>query len=361
MRRFLPIGFGLVLTVVSIPAADAEPAFGAVDVFARIPGPEGPEGILVLDDRVFVGTHAPAAGNRGEAPSILYELDRATGTIIDQLTIEGQAIDGVHGILAMAPLASGELLLLDRNPPRLLRIDPATDTQSTYATFPDLLACRPPTPTQPCAPVTVDEPAFPDFVTMTSDGTAYVTDFQAATIFRVPPGGGAAEIWFQDARFDGIFGLNGIVVTPDGDHLVFAMTGSQQPASAGQAIIYRLPIVEAPVADDLEQVFVTSIPASGIDGIRFGASGKLYAALAGTSQVAIIDLEAGTELRFPSDPIANQQLDVPFDTPASIDFDDARGAILVTNQSYFTATPEHWAVLRVEVGDTGLPIARPAI
>jgi DNA-binding beta-propeller fold protein YncE len=350
-----------VAAVATLTPAEAAPPFGAVEVFAHIPGPEGPEGILVSGERVFVGTHAPAAGNRGEGPSVLYEYDLATGALVDEQAIDGQNLTGVHGILAMAPLAAGGFLLLDRNPPRLLRIDPDADTQATYATFPDLPACTPPAPADPCAPVTVDEPAFPDFVAMTEDGTAYVTDFQAATIFRVPAGGGAAEVWFQSPLFDGIFGLNGIAVAPDGEHLVFAMTGSQQPSTPAQAVIYRLPIEESPDATDLEQLFVYDVPASGVDGIRFGASGLLYTALAGTNQVSVLDLATGAESRYPPDALANSMQAVPFDNPASIDFDDGRGALLVTNQSYFTATSENWAVLRVPVADTGMPFATPDV
>lgn len=342
----------------TLTPAQTEPS---VDVFARIGAPGMPEGIIVRDGLAYVGTHTSIRGNSGGEPSkiFVYQIVDGTspGVLIDTITIEGQALNATHGILAMAFDSDGSLFVVDRNPPRIIEIDVQTHVQSTYATFPDLPRCLDAAEDIECSPTTLDQAAFPDYLAFAPDGSMYVTDLEAATIFRVPPGGGGSSVWYQDARFDGVFGLNGIAVSPDGQHLDFAMTGSQQPDTPGQAIIYRLPITPEPEPDDLETLFVYDIPASGADGIRYGASGLLYVALAGSNQVSILDPATGEETRFP-DAASNQLQEVPFDLPASIDL-DGYGNLLVTNQSFFTANSENWAVLRVPIGDIGLPLIEP--
>lgn len=354
-------------TLALAPASAAPvpaPTVGDTSVFARIGDPGMPEGIAIVDGRVYVGTHASVGGNGGlfgggaGGPSGMFVFDVDNGSLVDAIAIAGQARDKTHGLVGLAFDAAGRIYALDRSPSRIIRIDPVTHDQQTYATIPELVSCAT-HPQPPCSPTVLEQPNFPDYLAFTTDGTAYVTDLQAATIFRVPAGGGVAEVWYQDERFDGLFGVNGIAVSPDGTSLVFAMTGSQQPATLAQGIIYRLPIVETPTEAMLEQLYVYDVPASGPDGIRFGASGKLYVALAGTNQISILDLATGDEMRFPPDPIANEIQEIPYDMPASIDFDDARRSILFTNHSYFTANPNHWAVLRVFVDDVGLPLIAP--
>lgn len=339
----------------SIGGATSGP--GETTVFARVGAPGMPEGIAVRDGVVYVSTHTSVRGNAGGAASKIFRFNLDTGAFLGEITIEGQNLAATHGVLAMAFDAAGRLYVVDRNPGRVIRIDLNAGTQQTYATVPDLAACRPVVgPTTGCAPVTVDEPTFADFFAFAPDGSMFVTDLQAATIFRVPPGGGAAEIWYQDAEFDGIFGLNGIAVDPSGTRLFFAMTGSQTPGAAGRGVIYTLPITAAPTRADL-RVFHTFLqPAAGPDGIAFGASGKLYVALAGANQIAIIGPD-GSETIFP-DAASNQQQEIPYDLPASIAF-DGDGSILVTNQSFFAADERHWAVLRAWVGDTALPLREP--
>jgi hypothetical protein len=52
-------------------------------------------------------------------------------------------------------------------------------------------------------------------------------------------------------------------------------------------------------------------------------------------------------------------MEVPYDGPASVAFAGER--VLVTNQTFPTAHPEHWAVLDVFVGERGLPLFRPFV
>lgn len=359
MRGLLVRCAALALAIAMVPAASpATPVIGQTSVFARIGAPGMPEGIVVRNGVVYVGTHTSVTGNAGGPASKIFMFDLATGAARGEIVIEGQDRSINHGILAMAFDAAGMLYVVDRNPGRIVRVNPSDGSQSVYATIPNLPACRPAGPDVECSPTVLDSATFADYLAFTADGTAYVTDLEAATIFRVPPGGGPAQIWYQDPAFDGLFGLNGIAVDPSGTTLYFAMTASQQPGAPAQGVIYTLPIVAHPAPGDL-RVFHTFLqPAAGADGIAFGASGKLYVALAGANQVAILNPDGSEAAIFP-DPAANQLQEIPYDLPASIAFDET-GSILVTNQSFFAADSDHWAVLRAWVGDAALPLVEPA-
>jgi sugar lactone lactonase YvrE len=362
MRRW--IGLLAVVVGVIVPgvgSAAQERAIGDTRVFARVPEPGMPEGIVVDGGLTYVGTHVSVRGNGGDGrPSKIFAYDEA-GTLQDEITIEGQDLSKTHGILFMAFDASGRLYVLDRNPPRMIRIDPATGAQETYATFPDVVSCSGPRiPENQCSEALTNLAPFPDYFAFDADGNAYVTDLEQATIFLVPAGGGEAQVWFTDQRLESVFGPNGIAVDPSGTKLVFAMTGSIQPTSPAQGIIYSLPLgPQRPSAEDLETVFTYLEPAAGPDGIAFGVSGKLYVALAGSNQVSILDPDGTEAARFPS-AVDNAQSPAPYDLPASVAF-DGQGSLLVTNQSYFVANADNWVVLDVWVDDVELPLIRPSL
>lgn len=341
------------LTAAAAPASLAgQPYPGDTEIFTEVPQPGSPEGIAVHEGTVYVGTHTPVYGNAlVGGPSHIFTYDLATGERLGEIVVEGQTTEETHGLLGMA-VEDGDLFVLDRNPARVLRFDLDADppTQTTYATFPDLAPCTPVTG-PPCSPTTADQAAFPDGIVFGPDGDAYVTDLEQATIYRVPDGGGDAEIFYQDARFDSVFGPNGIDIGPDGQ-LYIAMTGSMQPGTITQGLVYQLPL-DDPTSEDLEVFHTFPTPAAGPDGIRFGCSGFLYVALAGLSQVAALHPEGHEVFRFPG-LVTNQMREVPFDMPASLAFDDADETLLITNQAFFTGNPEHWAVFESRIFDTEL-------
>lgn len=337
--------------------ASSKRPIGDTRVFTPVPEPGAPEGIVVRDGIVYVGTHVSIQGNSGEGPSKIFMYDVDSGKPRGEITVKGQHLDETHGILGMAFDGDGRLYVLDRNPARVLRFElgGGRPKQSTYGTFPDLAPCR--SNPEPCSPTTLDQAPFPDYPAFDADGNLYVTDLEQATIFVVPPGGGKAKVWFADERLDSIFGPNGIAVGPAGQKLFFAMTGSIQPTSPTQGIIYALPITKRPKADDLEEVFSYLEPAVGPDGIAFGKSGKLYVALAGSNQVSILTPKAQETHRFPS-VVENQEQEVPYDLPASVAF-DGDGSLLVTNQSFFANNSDHWVVFDAFVDDVALPLIEP--
>jgi sugar lactone lactonase YvrE len=332
------------------PPAGAARSLGDTRVFARVPAPGQPEGLAVRDGVVYVGTHTSMRGNGGSEPSRIFRYDLHTGRPVDEVRIEGQNLAGDHGLTGMAFGPDGRLYVADRNPPRLLALDftVSPPIQTTYATFPNLPRCSSAPP--PCAPSSNPGEALPDGLVFDATGRLYVTDVQKATIFRLPPGGGRVEIWFQDPRLDGLFGVNGIEIHPGGQRLVMALTISNQPDTAGLGSIYSLPMAERPEPADLTLVHRYSEPFAAPDGITFGRSGRLYVALAGTNQMSILD-PGGTEVgRFPT-AADNARQEIPFDNPASPVL-DGRGSLLVTNQSYVNGLQQNWGVLESWVDDT---------
>ncbi|HYH50383.1 MAG TPA: hypothetical protein VEG38_12630 [Acidimicrobiia bacterium] len=330
------------------PVAAARP-LGDTRVFTRVPAPGQPEGLAVRGNVVYVGTHTSAVGNAGGEPSRLFRYNQATGRLIDAVTVQGQNVEAVHGLVGMSFGPDGRLYVLDRDPPRLLAFDVAVSppAQSTFATFPALPRCS--AAPSPCAPTSNPGGAFPDALVFDAAGGAYVTDVQQATIFYVPPGGGAASVWFQDRRLDGPFGANGIDLDPTGTRVVFAVTISNQPDTPNQGSVYSLPVGGPPAPADLTLIHRYPEPFAAPDGIIYGRTGRLYVALAGANQISVLD-GSREVARFPT-AAANARQEVPYDSPASPVFDGA-GGLLVTNQSYVNGNPRSWAVLDAWVDDT---------
>lgn len=349
-RWLVPLAVAAALLTGSVSARGSGRPFGDTRVFAAVPSPGHPEGIAIRDGVVYVGTHTSAYGNAGhERASRVFRYEHDTGRLIDELRIEGQNFDEVHGLVGMSFGPDGRLYVLDRSPPRLLALDfeASPPVQTTYATFPDLPRCSAAPP--PCAPSSNPGDSLVDALVFDAAGGAYVTDVQKATIFRVPPGGGPGEIWFQDPRLDGPFGVNGIAIDPSGQRVVVAVTISNQPDTPNQGSIYSLPMVTRPGPGDLALVHRYPEPLAAPDGIIFGRSGRLYVALAGANQISVLDPSGTERARFPA-AVDNARQPIPFDNPASLVL-DGHGSLLVTNQSYINSVPRHWVVLDTWVGD----------
>ena len=87
-------------------------------------------------------------------------------------------------------------------------------------------------------------------------GNLYVPD-DKPRIWRVTPDG-EASIWFTDPRLTGGFpvagGPLGGRIDASGEWLYFSITVSGDPEFPGAGVIYRLRLVDAPTAADLELV-----------------------------------------------------------------------------------------------------------
>lgn len=359
LRAGVPVGLvalgALVATAVAPPIAGAREPLD-IRVFARVGQPGQPEAIAIGRDRtVYVGTNQQERGD-SRAPSRIFAYS-PTGTLIRDYVVTGQELSEDHGIQGLAIDGDGLLYALDRAArPRVFTLDPRTGEERDYATFRDVPSCMQAGRTTDCSDTAGDNPSGPNTATFGPDGNLYVTDIDQALIWRIRPGGGTPEVFFTDRRLENVFGPNGIQMLADGRTLLFAVT-AQSPTAGNPTVgrLFKLPILPSGRPGELQGLY-ESRPFDGPDGFAVGASGKVYLALAGTSQLVVIS-PTGQELaRFP-DPAANQQMDPPVDAPASLAF--LGDSVLVTNQSYPVGNPDHWAVLDVYAGEQGQPLFRP--
>lgn len=344
------------------PPFSPDDSLGTTRLFAQLEEPGYPEGILVQGDRLYTSSAAFVESG------IVFEHNLTTGELVD--TIGFEPPDRVRGwersALGMTHDADGQLYVAELIGARIVRIDPKTpeDTQITYAEIPDLPPCHE-GPQTPCAPTREPQPPVPNDAKFGPGGALYVSDTYQHTIWRIPPGGGEAEAWYQDPRFETAqFGMNGIAFGPDDDHLyishsIVGLAAGGQTAPAGAAV-WRLPFTDAPTSADLE--LFHAYPGVLVDGFAFSASGKLYVTVlgvpTGSHGISVLDPDGEQEHFFPTTE-ANEAQEIPYDGPASIAFHDDHRSILVTNLAQ--SEPDHWAVLEAYVDDTVLPLHRPDV
>jgi sugar lactone lactonase YvrE len=218
-----------------------------------------------------------------------------------------------------------------------MHLDPS-NTQSVYAAF------------APTGSSLLNDLAFDD------DGNLYVTDTFAATIYKIPAGGGASTVWFTDPALAGAgarpIGVNGIRIDKNNQYVYVSVT-----SSIIGGMIYRLPLVAHPVATDLE-LFASlgnDEMNTGPDGIAFGKSGKLYVAEALTSTIKVFNPDGTVDAVYGGPALDPVGLPVPWANPANIAFDDQAGTLLVTNHAILTPNPV-FMVFDVFVNDKGSPL-----
>jgi sugar lactone lactonase YvrE len=310
------------------------------------------------DRTIYVGTFTNAGGD-ANGPAHLYAYS-PDGLLLRDWTIRGENPDGNNGIQVAAQDRNGVLYLLDQQPPRVLAFDPHTGTQTTYATFANVPSC-PPGGGSDCSDTVMDNPPEPDYAAWGTDGSLYVTDYTQGLIWRVPPGGGAAKVWFTDAQLDGtMFGPAGIVMMPDHRTLMLATSagGATSVGNPTSGKLYTLPIRSNGSPGSLRKLWESG-PAEGPDGFALAQSGNVYMALVGPGTNQLVEISpSGEELgRTPANPIANAAMTVPFDEPSSVQFDGDR--MIVTNDAYFSGDQSHWVLFDVWAGEPGAPVYVP--
>ncbi|HEX8456618.1 MAG TPA: SMP-30/gluconolactonase/LRE family protein [Pyrinomonadaceae bacterium] len=320
--------------------------YGDVQTLAPFPVPPGsPEGIAVKGNKAYVS--GPARfGTAKQPPSIVVVYDTRTGEKLETIQIKGEDIMQEHANSCVAFDGQGRLYVVNTQL-GIVRIDLGSGEQSVYAT-----------PIPPVAPYNFP---LPNDIAFDPAGNLYLTDSFQATIWRIPPGGGAPQVWFQHPSLATPFGPNGIRINPDRTKIYFVVTaeGANQFGFTGGRI-YTLPLVDAPTIDDLE-VF-HQYNGDGPDGIAFGNSGKLYVMLASpcSSGVSVLN-PAGTEVaRFGNAPCAPNSMPPisPFNSPANGAF-DKHGSLLVTNHTFIF--PGNESVLSVYVDDKESPLVKPTL
>ena len=358
MRCVLLALVALALAASAGTAAAADRAPLDIRVFAKIGPPGQPEPVAVgPDGRVYVGTNQLGHGD-ADAPSVVFAFSQK-GKLVRTYQLKGQPLAEDHGIQGLAFDRDGLLYVLDRSAdPRVVVLDPATGEQRRYASFRDVPPCTV-TPNGECSQTNTDSASGPDYPVFSPSGDLYVTDIDQALIWKVPRGGGRAQLWFTDPRLESVFGPNGIQFMADGRTLLFANTASNPMAgNPATGRLYTVPVQPNGSAGKLTQVW-ESLPVDGPDGFAIARSGNVYIALAGANQIVELSPQFAELARAPSDPAANQEEEIPLDAPASIAFLGQR--LLVSNHSAIRGDSSSWAILDVFAGEPGLPLHYPRI
>jgi sugar lactone lactonase YvrE len=314
--------------------------------------PVFPEGIAVKGNRVYVA--GPARfGTAGTGASAVFAFDIKSGDLVQSYFTQGEDLAQEHANSCIAFDGDGRLYVLNTQI-GVYRIDTKTGAQELYAApLPDLQPCVEGVVGAPCSPTPFDAPPLSNDIAFDEDGYAYITDSLQATIWRIAPGGGTPEIWFQDIRFASPYvGVNGIRFSRDRNSVFVSVTEDL----FGNAYIYTLPSVEQPTANDLS-VFHKFAPGDLPDGIAFGKSGNLYVAIATpfNSGISILRPDGTRSARLANTPPNSI---FPYDSPANIAFNH-KGSLLVTNHAFVTMIPSQFTVLDVFVNDKESPLAKP--
>ena len=331
-------------------------------VLAHVPSPGYPADVAVGPrGAIWTGSYFGAA--QYAEPSRIFAFSRA-GQLFKAVTVRGQDLSGTHAVAAFAFDGEGRLYVGDYapgagKPGRMLRFNPKTGAQEVYATFPDVPVCSAAPPGTDCAEAGVDSAPGPDFAAFDAGGRLYVTDFQQGLIWRVPRGGGRAQVWLTDARLDGAgFGPSGLQFLPDKRTLVFAVSSTGGVPLASQGVVYTVPVRDDGRPGSLRE-FWRSAPGDGPNGIAIARSGHVYVTLAFVNQIVEFSSQGQEIARVPLLPVQDPAMDPPFDTPSGIHFDGKR--LLVANIAYTTGDQSRHVIFDVWAGERGVPLFRPAV
>jgi sugar lactone lactonase YvrE len=354
MRRVLVAA--AVLLLAAVPPAFARARYD-VRTLAKVPPPGQPALALVAPDRtIYEGTFTNSAG-AANGPSKVFAYS-PSGRLLRTYVIQGQDPSANNGVQVAAYDAAGRLYLLDQHPARVIVLDPRTGAQTNYATFKDVPGCAPPGVGNECSATLADNPAEPDYAAWGTDGSLYVTDYTQGLIWKVPPGGGQAHVWFTDPRLDGAqFGPAGILLKPDRRTLLFSTSagGASDPSSATTGELYTLGIKDNGNPGALSTLWESG-PAEAPDGIALARSGNVYMGLVGPNVNALVVIAPnGREIAR----IRHDSGDPPFDEPASAWFDGTR--LIVANDAYISGDASHFALFDVFAGEPGEPIFVPGL
>jgi len=331
-----------VALLASAPAAQARERFDT-KLLARVPSPGYPAQAYVHPNgRVYEGTYVNSSA--GAVPSRVFEFDGEDGTLRRSWTVPGQKLSGEQAVQVTTSDAQGNLVVLDNDPARVLKLDRDTGEFTTYSTFADIEGGSAPRP---------------NYGAWGPDGSLYVTDYGQGLVWRVPPGGGPALVWLRDGRLEGSagFGTTGIALAADRRTLLVAQgssalgLGELNPATGK---IYSVAIGANGRPGAMRRLW-ESAPGDVPDGFAIAASGRLYVPLVGLpAQIAIV-APSGREIeRFPREAGSGENgSPVPFDSPSSARFLGTR--LIVANQSALAGDRNHQALLDVEAGEPGLP------
>lgn len=331
------------------------------EVFAAVPFPGHPLGIAVeRDGTVYVGTHRQATGEPNVASHVFAYNQQ--GKVVHDWEITGQADTG-QGITGIALDADGVLYIVDQAPARVLTLDPRTGEQKVYAELPDVMLCSAGGQPGACSDAATDRPAQPINLCFGPDGHLYVGDLTQAAIWRIPPGGGSANVWYTTADLDSLFGPNTVRFLDRGRTLLLAdsATGLQDPANlpTAKGRLIKLTLNDDGSPGTRETFWEATGDGETPDGFAVGESGTVYVALAVANALAVISPDGDEITRVPLTPQQNAERKIPFNLPGGVAF--AGRKVLVTNQVFLGGPEEQQVIFSIAVHEDGMALFRPRI
>ena len=346
MRVRVALAAAVSVAFVCVAAPAEAGATYEVSQFGPVPSPGHPFGVLATKSGVYVTTSSGDPFMPSTGDDAIFRYAASGGKPIDVTHVKTSPTMGLY---TAAEDSAGRLYVVDMNG-RILRYTPSANGlthREVYATNP-YAALGWPVSMWEC-------------LAFDSKGNLYVTDEQLGAIWKIPPNRKPA-LWLQDPRLLPVplTGVNDIAIGPDGK-LYFVQP---IPADrAGGATVYRLPLTSSTPSSAQLEVFHefpvapaggrTPIPAA--DDLAFGRSGKLYVTLTLSDQVAVLSADGKHE-------VATISSDA-FDSPLGVRFEG--DSILVANSNYAErippSDPANMRILKVDVGEPGLPLIRPAI
>ncbi len=336
MKLRLPFLAAVLLALGLTPAPSSAQILGDSKVIAPVPLAGFPEGIATRGNRFYVSGPAAFGLPPGSAFVAAYDIRTSALKATFPITVtnpyagmsaaSGIAFGPDGGLYVVEPFIG--ILRMSLNP---------GNEQTVYSAF------------TPAGPSLLNDLAFD------GDGNLYVTDSFAATIYRVPAGGGPPAVWFTDPALAGNpmipFGVNGVRVDENDQYVYFSVTVD----AALDGVIYRLPRVAAPAASDLE--LFASLGFTGPDGIAFGKSGRLYVAEALSSTIKVLNPDGSVDAVYAGPATHPPGAPLPWANPANIAFHNQERTLLVTNHaSLVPFDPDLFVVFDVFADDKGSPL-----
>lgn len=193
---------------------------------------------------------------------------------------------------------------------------------------------------------------FPNALAFDKRGNLYVTDTIFGAVWRIPPGG-SAELWIQDETLVGfILPDPGAPPFPIGANGIAYRHGSLYVANTTEAQIVRIPVMKDGSAGTPEIFVKDPVELTPLDGIALDVHGNIYGVVIAQSKLVKIDAQTKeiTTLATAADGL---------DFPASLSFGTGKGdrqSVFVTNYAIGPPGGTGPALMKVEVGEPGLPL-----
>ena len=193
---------------------------------------------------------------------------------------------------------------------------------------------------------------FPNALAFDKRGNLYVTDTIIGAVWRISPDG-SVEMWIQDETLVGfILPDPGAPPFPIGANGIAYRHGSLYVANTTEAQIVRIPVLKDGSAGSPEIFVKDPVELSVLDGIALDVHGNIYGVVITQSKLVKIDAQTKeiTTLATAVDGL---------DFPASLSFGTGKGdrqSVFVTNYAIGPPGGTGPALMKVEVGEPGLPL-----